>query len=69
MLKAIKYILVFFAFQILAGLFVMIPVSFWGMDYSRAMLVSLLLSDILFISYIFLIKEARPAKDSFQVQP
>ena len=69
MLKAIKYILVFFAFQILAGLFVMIPVSFWGMDYSRAMLVSLLLSDILFISYIFLIKEARPAKDSFKVQP
>lgn len=69
MLKAIKYILVFFAFQILAGFFVMIPVSLLDMDYSKSMLISLLLSDILFISYILLSKEARPTKDSFKVRP
>ena len=65
MWKAIKYILIFYAFQIMVS----IPTFFLGNDKGSSLLIGLLLSDILFIVYILLRKESRPRPDSFTVRP
>ena len=65
MWKAIKYILIFYAFQIMAS----VPVFFLGNDNGKSLLIGLLLSSVLFIAYVLSRKETRPRQDSFTVRP
>lgn len=66
MWKSIKYILVFFAIQIAATV---LCLFFKGNGKEESMLIALLLSDILFMAYIFLDKEGRPRPGSFTLRP
>lgn len=65
MWKAIKYIIIFFAFQFLAG----IPAFLLGGYGGQSLLIGLLLSNALFIAYVLLKKEVRPSKEAFTVRP
>lgn len=65
MWKAVKYIIIFFAIQT----FVSVLALILGKDKETSLLIGLLLSDILFITYILLNRETRPRPASFTVKP
>ena len=64
MWKAVKYIILFFVIQI----FVSVLTLILGKDKETSLLIGLLLSDILFITYILLNRETRPRPASFTLK-
>ena len=68
MWKTIKYILVFFALQIVCAL--MLPIFFFGFDKSSITFLALGLSSVLFFLFIYLVrKDVGLSRDSFRIHP
>ena len=68
MWKAIKYILIFYAFQLVCALIVMIPGYILKADESVLIIVSLALSSILFCWFIIWKGEVRLNRETFTVR-
>jgi len=69
MWKAVKYVLVYYAFQIAVAILLMIPILALKGNYETAIPVSLLISAVLFCWYIVSKREVRLLKESFSVRP
>ena len=69
MWKALKYILIYFAFQVLAVLIVMVPGYLRDADEPEMLVMALALSSILFCVYVFRKRVVRFDKESFTVKP
>ncbi len=68
MWKTIKYILVFFALQIVCAL--MLPIFFFDFDKSSITFLALGLSSVLFFLFIYLVrKDVGLSRDSFRIHP
>ena len=69
MWKALKYILIYFAFQVLAVLIVMVPGHFMDANEPEMLVMALSLASILFCWYIFRKRVVRFDKETFTVRP
>jgi len=68
MWKAIKYILIYFAFQVLGALIVMVPGYIMDADEAEMLVITLALSNLLFCWYILRKGRLRSGKESFTIR-
>lgn len=69
MWKAIKYILIYFAFQLLGALIVLVPGYFMDADEAEILVIALALANLLFCLYISRKNRLRLDKQSFTIRP
>ena len=69
MWKAIKYILIYFAFQVLGVLIVLVPGYFMDADEAEILVIALALANLLFCLYISRKDRIRLDKQSFTIRP
>ena len=68
MWKAIKYILIYFAFQVLGALIVMVPGYIMDADEAEMLVITLALSNLLFCWYILRKDRLRHGKETFTIR-
>lgn len=69
MWKAIKYILIYFAFQVLGALIVLVPGYLMDADEAEILVIALALANLLFCLYISRKDRIRLDKQSFTIRP
>ena len=69
MWKALKYILIYFAFQLLGAVVVLIPGYIMDADEAVILVIALAVANLLFCLYIFRKNRIRLDKQSFTIRP